>query len=269
MGKKQGAESKGEEFSPLHNASFPIQNLKSKIVYSMSRDFVTIIVFFTFVAVVINILYFQWENKKEQKRSDKIKLIFAQLKMNFLAEDSNNIIQNLHNFRLFNKGGRKLVKNILSKEIKNFKIYIFEYRYSISSAKTRYEHWQTVAFLYDDNMRFCKFFLKPKGILDQLSHFLGYQDIKFENYPRFYEQYLLRGSDEQGIRQIFTDNVLSFFEAKIGFYPAIQTTPCLEAADSCLIYYRENVRLEPEQIELFLQEGMEVFDLLRAKVSNN
>jgi len=235
----------------------------------MSRDFIVFIVFFTLVAVVVNVLYFQWETKKEQYRSDKIKLIAAQLKMNFLAEESNNIMQHLHNFRLFKQGGRKLVKNILSEEIKNFNIYIFEYRYSISSAKTRHEHWQTVAFLYDDNMRFPKFLLKPKGILDQLSHFLGYQDIKFEKYPRFSEQYLLRGSHEQGIRQIFTDNVLSFFEAKIGFYPAIQTTPCLEASDACLIYYRENVRLEPEQIELFLQQGTEVFDLLRAKVSDD
>ncbi|MEH2113067.1 hypothetical protein [Nostoc sp.] len=235
----------------------------------MSKYFLAIIIFFTFLAVVLNILYFQWENKKEQERTEKIKLIAAQLKINFLAEDSNNIMQHLHNFRLFKQGGRNLVTNILSKEVKNLKIYIFEYRYSIYSTKTKHEHWQTIAFLYDQNMHLHKFLLKPKNILDQISNFLGYQDINFDKYPRFSEQYLLRGSDEKGIRQIFTDNVLSFFEAKIGFYPAIQTTPCLEVADACLIYYRENVRLEPEQIELFLQEGMEVFDLLRAKISDN
>ncbi|MEH2205239.1 MAG: hypothetical protein V7K53_14355 [Nostoc sp.] len=235
----------------------------------MSQDFLAIIISVTFVVVVTNILYFQWKNKKEQQRTEKIKLITDQLKISFLAEDSNNIMQHLHDFRLFKQGGRKLVKNILSEEIKNFNIYIFEYRYSISSAKTRYEYWQTVAFLHSEDIRFAKFLLKPKGIFDQLSHFLGYQDINFKKYPRFSEQYLLRGSDEKGIRQIFTDNVLSFFEAKIGFYPAIQTTPCLEAADACLIYYRENVRLEPEQIELFLQEAMKVFDLLRANISDN
>ncbi|MFN6515413.1 MAG: hypothetical protein RMY29_013090 [Nostoc sp. CreGUA01] len=131
------------------------------------------------------------------------------------------------------------------------------------------EHWQTVAFLYDDNMRIPKFLLKPKNILEQLTDFLGSHDIKFENNPRFSEQYLLRGSHEQDIRQIFTDNILTFFEGKIGFYPAIQTTPFVEAADACLIYYLQDVRFEPEQMELFLKEAMEVFELFRAKTSDN
>ncbi len=235
----------------------------------MSRNFPEIIVFLTLLGVIVNILYFRWQKKKEQRRTEKIKLISAQLRMNFLAEDSNNIMQHLHNFKLFNQRGRNLVKNILSKEINNFKIYIFEYKYSIYRTKNKYEHWQTVAFLYDDNMRLPKFLLKPKNILEQLSDFLGSHDIKFENYPRFSEQYLLRGSHEQDIRQIFTDNVIVFFEGKIGFYPAMQTTPCVEAAEDCLIYYLQDVRHEPEQIELFLKEAMEVFDLFRAKASDN
>lgn len=225
----------------------------------------TIYFFIGFFAVIItiNIVYFIWQDQQEKKRSEIIKAMSFRIGMHFSAKDAYNIFRILKDFQLFKRGTGKLVKNILLRQERNCKLYIFDYKYSASSGKSQHDYWQTVAFFQTENIRFTQFLLKPKGMWDKLGHFFGYQDIKFENYPRFSEKYLLKGSNEQAIRQVFTDNVLRFCEAKIGVYPPTQATPCVEAADSRLIFYREHTRLQPEELESFRQEALEVFDLFR------
>ncbi|OUL32140.1 hypothetical protein [Nostoc sp. 106C] len=222
-----------------------------------------VVVLFTIV-FAINIAYLFWRNQQENKRSNTFKAMTTQIKATFL-EDTNSIKLKLYNFKLLNAGMNSLVKNVLFLNFVDVKLYIFDYKYSALVGKGKDDYWQTVALFLDPNIRLPNFLLKPRGIMAQLGNFLGSQDIKFKAYPRFSEQYLLRGSNEDTIRLVFNDKILTFCEAKIGFYPPIKTTPSLEIADTGFIYYRENIRLQPEQIKSFMQEVIEVFDLFKAR----
>ncbi|OUL20073.1 hypothetical protein BV372_33235 [Nostoc sp. T09] len=217
------------------------------------------------IVFAINIAYLFWRNQQENKRSNKFKAMATQIRATFVEEDPNNIKLKLHKFKLLNAGTNSLVKNILFLNLVDAGLYIFDYKYSALVGKGRDDYWQTVALFLDSNIRLPNFSLKPRGIMAQLGNFLGSQDIKFKAYPRFSEQYLLRGSNEDAIRLAFTDKILTFCETKIGFYPPIKTTPSIEVADTGFIYYRENLRLQPEEIQLFMQEGIEVFDLFKAR----
>ena len=75
---------------------------------------------------------------------------------------------------------------------------------------------------------------------------------------RFSKKYLLRGEDEQTIRALFTDAVLTFFAA----HP---DRVLLEGSDDQLILYRSGIRIEPENIPAFMKEGFEVFRLFAQK----
>nr|MDZ7979374.1 hypothetical protein [Aulosira sp. ZfuVER01] len=235
------------------------------VVSKMNHSIVFFVVIFYIVIFAINIGYLVWRNQQEKNRTNRIKAIATQKKVIFLEEEAHNIKLKLHEFKLLNTGRSSLVKNILFLNLVNAKLYIFDYKYSAFVGKGKDDYWQTVALFSNSHIRIPNFSLKPRGVIAQLGNFLGSQDIKFKAYTRFSENYLLRGSNENAIRLVFSDHILTFCESKIGFYPPIKTTPSIEVEDTGFIYYRANIRLEPEQIESFIQEGIEVFDLFQAR----
>ena len=97
--------------------------------------------------------------------------------------------------------------------------------------------------------------------LEKFAHKLwaafGYQDIDFGNHPGFNGQYLLRGPDEQAIRDVFTDRLLSFYEMNPG--------TCTDGGGGQLFVYRENYRWEPEQTQPFIGLALGVLNLLPKK----
>ena len=103
--------------------------------------------------------------------------------------------------------------------------------------------------------------MRPEKWHHKLRSKLGYQDIDFESHPtavEFSKKYLLRGKDEQKIRALFTDTVLTFFAG----HP---DRVCVEGSDDQLILYRSGIRIEPEDIPAFMKEGFEVFRVLARK----
>ena len=50
----------------------------------------------------------------------------------------------------------------------------------------------------------------------KIGQVLGYQDIDFESHPMFSQRYLVRAYDKEGVRRVFSDHVLSYFEQQQG-----------------------------------------------------
>jgi len=97
--------------------------------------------------------------------------------------------------------------------------------------------------------------LRPEGLMHKIGSLFGYQDIDFDSHPNFSKHYLLRGSDEEAIRELFDDDLLSFFET--------QEKVCVEADGHDLIIYRQRKRIEPDTVQEFLREGFGIFARLR------
>ena len=85
-----------------------------------------------------------------------------------------------------------------------------------------------------------------------LEHYLSKAgDIDFDDYPQFSKRYLLRGPDEQAIRQSFTGDVIHFFEQ-------LDEKWNIEAAGDRLIVYQRGKRLKPDRYPDFLKQTWEV-----------
>jgi hypothetical protein len=72
----------------------------------------------------------------------------------------------------------------------------------------------------------------------------------FDRFPSFSSSYLLRGESEPAVRELFTDNLLMFFENRRGL--------SVEGGDDWLIVYLSRRRVRPQQVSAFLDETFEV-----------
>jgi hypothetical protein len=96
-------------------------------------------------------------------------------------------------------------------------------------------------------LNFPKFELEPENTFHKIGQVFGYQDIDFESFPIFSKKYLLRGNDEAKIRELFTPEVIKFFERNQNIH--------IEAQGNTLIFYRPSKRCKPDEIKGFYQDG--------------
>ena len=116
---------------------------------------------------------------------------------------------------------------------------------------------QTVIWFRSPQLSLPSFVMRPEHVFHKIGSAFGYQDIDFESNRTaadFSKKYLLRGGDEHAIRSLFKDNVLNFFATHPGRL-------VLEGRDDRLILYRPEQLIRPENISVFLEEGLEVFRL--------
>ena len=100
-----------------------------------------------------------------------------------------------------------------------------------------------------------EFALRPETVWNQLGSWVAHGDINFENHPTFSKGYLLRGDDENAIRELFTDEVLNFYEQ--------DSRLTTEGSGNKLLFYRNGDLVEPEDIKSFLNEGFNVLSLFQ------
>ena len=141
-------------------------------------------------------------------------------------------------------------------------VAIFGYEYTVNpGAQHQRQHAHTfrqnVIYFRSPTLNLPQFALRPENLFDKIGDVFGGQDIDFESHPKFSKSYSLRGSDEQKVRETFTDEVLFFFENQTG----IST----EGGGDQLIFYRAGRRIDPDQVSSFKQEGFRVFELFKQK----
>jgi len=148
--------------------------------------------------------------------------------------------------------GSPTIHNLMYGNLDDISVTLFDYAYSAGRGPS-YE--QTVALFCSESINLPNFDLRPEGVFHKIGNAIGYQDIDFESHPRFSSSYLLRGEDENAIRRIFTDDVLTFFSNSTGL--------SVEARGNKLIYYRHGERAKPDDLLSFFHEARSIFELFR------
>jgi hypothetical protein len=77
--------------------------------------------------------------------------------------------------------------------------------------------YQTVAIFRSPNRRLPHFELRPT-MLFYIVGKAGVKDIYFENAPEFSRKYMLRGEDDNAVRNLFTEDVLGLLMIEPGWY---------------------------------------------------
>ena len=208
-------------------------------------------------------LHFLRVGKLAGQQSKKLEDFAEQMGMKFSEKGDSALRESLSLFDLFSRSGVKIT-NVLygdSEQLgygEEFKVRILECSYVVASGEHSTKTIvQTVICFHSPQLSLPRFGVRPEEWHHKLRSKLGYQDIDFESHPtavEFSKKYLLRGEDEQTIRALFTDAVLTFFAA----HP---DKVCVEGSDDQLIWYQPKKTVEPEDIPAFMKEGFEVFRL--------
>jgi hypothetical protein len=189
----------------------------------------------------------------EKKRTDAFKAFSQQ--NGFLYEPKLNpeILQLMGSFRLFQKGHSQEDSNVLSRDIGSGKIWIFDYRYTTGSGRSRSTVRQTVVGIQSPKLSLPDFFCRPGGKISSFfSNLLGDKDIPVEADPEFSDRFLVSGSDGNAVRNLFN-------RPQIGQLMRRERNLCVEGRGNLLIFFRSGIRTRPEALLSLSYLGEEIF----------
>ena len=189
----------------------------------------------------------------DAKRTKDLKAIADSLKFTF-SKTGENLLPSLGGFDLFSKGHAKKAKNVMNGNSNGIDVTIMDYQYTTGTGKNSHTWSQTVMLFRSEFLQLPGFALRQEGLFDKISGLFGYQDIDFDTHPEFSKHYLLRGVDEDGIRSVFSDMLIAFYEQHRGLNT--------EGDGGGLIFYRASKRVSPKDLKIFMEEGFGVFALL-------
>lgn len=192
----------------------------------------------------------------QDTRKEEMEVVAKKLGMEFSPTDEWGLHRQLSDFRLFNRGGRKRITNIIRQvdDWHEIETHVFDYKYTISTGKSSRTFKQTVFFVESKKLGLPEFWMEPETFFQKIGNLLGMQDIDFASYPQFSTQYQLKGDDEEFIRMSLNDHFLKFFTIEPGW--------TLEGINFYMLFYRFDWLLDTTSIAKLYQKGMKVHQML-------
>ena len=228
----------------------------------MEKQVTTILIvlfFLCFLVLVIGVLIVATivDRRRERERTRLMVNVAAQLGWQFSEVAGLNWIPNLDKFALFNQGHSKKINNAMYGQIDGVKAAVFDYYYVVGHGKQQTRFNQSVIYFEPRNLNVPLFSMRPEHTLHKLISAFGYQDIDFVNQPAFSSKFMLRGADEQGIRNLFTDALLGFYEMNEG--------TSTDGGGNQLFIFRQNSRPAPHETQAFLNWGLQLQRLFASR----
>ena len=195
----------------------------------------------------------------DKKRSEALQLIAKALNFSFERKGDELLIAMHNDFDLLSKGHAKKASNVMYGRSGDMDITIMDYQYTVGHGKNSSTHLHSIIIVQSIHLLLPVFTLAPENIFHKIGGVFGYQDIDFSSHPKFSKQYLLRGEDEDAIRETFNDELLKFYEKNKTFNT--------EGNNDKFVFFRTGKRLSAKDIQAFLQEGITLYGLLKTQSS--
>ncbi len=191
----------------------------------------------------------------EKKRREALQRVAEELGLAFYKDGDPNLMAELSDLPLFTKGRSKRITNLIHGETDDVVMGVFDYRYTTGSGKNSHTYRQSVAFFRSGDLRLPVFEMRPQSFLHGIGKMFGYQDIDFDSHPVFSKAFILRGPNEQHVRQTFRPELLTSLEQKQGV--------SVEGRQHDLVFYRPHKRVRPDQFKELMNDGFQVFAMFR------
>ena len=204
------------------------------------------------VAVIVVVILGKQRTKRLKQLSESMFFTFD----GEYSDEDGAFLQSLGHLALFRKKDQG-AWNVMHGKANGVTIAIFDHRYSSGSTNSRRVSEQTVIVFQSDQLQLPHFTMRLESVAHKLStSILGYRDIDFEGHPNFSGKYHLHGNDEEGIRKVFTDRVVHFFEQGGKWV--------VDGDANTLMVTQLKKTVAVKDIEGFLAEGFEVFSLFKS-----
>lgn len=194
------------------------------------------------MALVIGVIIYL-VRQYEQKRTAGLTEIFRDLSFRPVEQIP------IPDFRITSKGHSRKTRNCFEGRAGGLDLMIFDYRYTVGGGKNQHTYQFTLA-MTETNLPV--FQLYKEGLFQKIADKFSKADIDFEGYPIFSDKYVLKGDDEQAVRNLFSPEVLLHFE---------NAEWCAESNGSQLVFWKHNKRIKPEHMNEFLNAVKPSFKL--------
>jgi hypothetical protein len=205
------------------------------------------------IAAAAIVVYAVWYTNKQRQKA--LQRLAESMSFSFSEKGDGSEMAAMAGFHLFSQGYSRRVSNVLSGKFNDIPVTLMDYQYTTGGGKSSHTWKQTVLALESDKLLLPRFVLRPENLFDKIGSAFGHKDINFEAAPSFSKRYSLRGEDEESVRKLFNDWVFDYYEQ----HPGLST----EGDGRKLIYYRASKRVSPDRIQVFLQEGYDIFGLFK------
>lgn len=217
----------------------------------MSADTLGVIAIITVVVVIAVIAYIY-----EIKRTEALSMIAKDLGFEFDKSGRLTTRSLITSFPLYKRGRSRKVLNEIWGRDGDAEVSIFGYFYTVGSGKNSTTYRQTIVAISNHQLNTPAFELRPEHTFHKIGQVLGYQDIDFADYPDFSDKFLLRGPNEQAIRDYFSAELIEYFEDKPKIY--------VEAQGNTMIFYNLGKRCKPEEIQPLYDKAKDIYYRLAA-----
>jgi hypothetical protein len=206
-------------------------------------------IYFALVAVAVIGLVLYLTVRAEKRRREQMRQQAALLGFSFEEERALDA-EPYRELRLFTRGRGRRLKNILCRRSDRTETLVLEFSYKQGGGKSSSHHTLTVMLRKSPGLFAPQFELRPEGIHDKVASWFGYQDIDFPEDPEFSSRYLLRGENEERIREIFSMPVRLQLRERTGW--------SAEGRGEWVGVYQGSRRAKPEEISGFVQEAEQI-----------
>ena len=195
---------------------------------------------------------------RRRKRRNTIKSLANELGFSY-SKHEKNLPESFQSFTLFLTGRLPSISNCIRGTFDDFMVTVVDYKYSSggggqnSKSKT---HRQTVTMISLGEKNIPAFEILPETIFQKVKTAIGSQDIDFDSHPEFSKKYVVKGSQEDSIRESLSDRFLTSIEKHKGL--------SIECDGTSIIFYRNHELLSPEEIKPFIHWGIRRINELKS-----
>lgn len=183
----------------------------------------------------------------ERKRDAAVALAAEQMGFDYRRDGRDLLASPFTRFGLFQSGRRKRIKNVMQGHVEEVELLLFDYRFVTGSHRNHAMWRQTVAAFHLPGRDLPEFDLQPERFFHKLGELFGYQDIDFDDSPRFSERYLLRGPNEDDIRDLLGPGLRTYLEDQAGW--------SMSGGGPWLVIYRRDRRVEADDLTAFVRQA--------------
>ncbi len=147
---------------------------------------------------------------------------------------------------LFQSGHSHTITHLMKTQLEEIPVQLFDYRYTLGTGKNASTCPHSVIAFELPDTELPYFQLQPENFFHRIISKMGDQDIDFDSHPKFSKQYVLKGKDEQAVRNYFTDEKLWFLEARKNL--------SIQGGGEWLVFYKSKL-IEPEELKIFFEDA--------------
>lgn len=193
---------------------------------------------------------------RQLKRQKELQVMADSLGFSYNDEQTEKVRELLESSSML---GNEMFFNVLGGTFNGTYFAIGDFNITVGSDSRKRKQYQTYVVIHSGKLTSPNFCLQPESALFRMAEGLlnrltGSVDIDFPTHPDFSDNYFLKSSDEDAVRNFFTPRVLEYFQVHYGL--------SVEVFNGTLVFFRLGELVKPDDIKALIDNAMEVHQVL-------